>query len=91
MIESFYPKVKGAGWPLIGVERMLRIRFLRHGLKLSDTAVEEALFDARAMCAALRALTWVRSYISLFACGLYCANIEQRIRLTGCSELRDHS
>ena len=42
MIESFYPKDKGAGRPTIGVESMLRIHFLQHRFYLSDIAVEEA-------------------------------------------------
>jgi IS5 family transposase len=40
---------KGAGRPPIGVERMLRIHFLQHWFNLSDPAVEEALYDSRAM------------------------------------------
>ena len=42
MIESIYPKEKGAGRPTIGVESMLRIHFLQHWFYLSDIAVEEA-------------------------------------------------
>ena len=49
VIEPFYPKPKGAGRPPIGVERMLRIHFLQHWFNLSDPAVEEALYDSRAM------------------------------------------
>lgn len=49
VIEPFYPKSKGAGRPPIGVERMLRIHFLQHWFNLSDPAVEEALYDSRAM------------------------------------------
>jgi IS5 family transposase len=49
VIEPFYPKGKGAGRPPIGVERMLRIHFLQHWFYLSDPAVEEALYDSRAM------------------------------------------
>lgn len=49
VIEPFYPKSKGAGRPAIGVERMLRIHFLQHWFNLSDPAVEEALYDSRAM------------------------------------------
>jgi IS5 family transposase len=33
----------------VGVERMLRIHFLQHWFNLSDPAVEEALYDSRAM------------------------------------------
>ena len=49
VIEPFYPKGEGAGRPPIGVERMLRIHFLQHWFNLSDPAVEEALYDSRAM------------------------------------------
>jgi IS5 family transposase len=48
-IEPFYPKGEGAGRPPIGIERMLRIHFLQHWFNLSDPAVEEALYDSRAM------------------------------------------
>jgi len=49
VIKPFYPKVKGPGRPPIGLERMLRIHFLQHWFNLSDPAVEEALYDSRAM------------------------------------------
>lgn len=49
IIEPFYPKAEGAGRPPIGIERMLRIHFLQHWFNLSDPAVEEALYDSRAM------------------------------------------
>ena len=51
VIKPFYPKVKckGAGRPPVGLERMLRIHFLQHWFNLSDLAVEEALYDSRAM------------------------------------------
>ncbi len=49
VIEPFYPKADGAGRPPIGIERMLRIHFLQHWFNLSDPAVEEALYDSRAM------------------------------------------
>lgn len=49
VIEPFYPKGEGPGRPPIGVERMLRIHFLQHWFNLSDPAVEEALYDSRAM------------------------------------------
>ena len=49
VIEPFYPKPDGAGRPPVGVERMLRIHFLQHWFNLSDPAVEEALYDSRAM------------------------------------------
>jgi IS5 family transposase len=48
-IESVYPKAEGPGRPPVGVERMLRIHFLQHWFNLSDPAVEEALYDSRAM------------------------------------------
>ena len=48
LIEPFYPK-PGKGRPPVGVERMLRISFLQHWFNLSDPAVEEALYDSRAM------------------------------------------
>lgn len=49
VIEPFYPRPKGAGRPPVGLERMLRIHFLQHWFNLSDPAVEEALYDSRAM------------------------------------------
>lgn len=49
VIKPFYPKPKGAGRPPIGLERMLRIHFLQHWFNLSDPAVEESLYDSRAM------------------------------------------
>jgi len=49
VIEPFYPKGEGPGRPPVGVERMLRIHFLQHWFSLSDPAVEEALYDSRAM------------------------------------------
>src|SRR5574337_281425 len=49
MSLPFYPKTEGAGRPAVGVERMLRIHFLQHWFNLSDPAVEEALYDSRAM------------------------------------------
>ena len=48
LIDPFYPK-PGNGRPPVGVERMLRIYFLQHWFNLSDPAVEEALYDSRAM------------------------------------------
>ena len=48
-IEPFYPKVEGAGRPPVGVERMLRLHCLQQWFNLSDPAVEEALYDSRAM------------------------------------------
>lgn len=49
VINPFCPKPKDAGRPPAGVERMLRIYFLQHWFKLSDSAVEEALYNSRAM------------------------------------------
>lgn len=49
LIEPFYPKNEGPGRPTVGLERMLRIHFLQHWFNLSDPAVEEALYDSRAM------------------------------------------
>ena len=49
VIKPFYPKPQGAGRPPVGLERMLRIHFLQHWFNLSDPAVEEALYDSRAM------------------------------------------
>ena len=49
LIEPFYPKNDGAGRPTVGLERMLRIYFLQQWFNLSDPAVEEALYDSRAM------------------------------------------
>jgi len=49
VIEPFYPKPKGAGRRPIGLQRMLRIHFLQHWFNLSDPAMEEALYDSRAM------------------------------------------
>lgn len=49
VIEPFYPNPKGAGRRPVGLERMLRIHFLQHWFNLSDPALEEALYDSRAM------------------------------------------
>ncbi|MCC6967379.1 MAG: IS5 family transposase [Nitrospira sp. NTP2] len=48
-IEPAYPKAEGPGRPPVGVERMLRLHCLQQGFSLSDPAVEEALYDSRAM------------------------------------------
>ncbi|WHZ21208.1 MAG: Mobile element protein [Nitrospira sp.] len=45
-IEPVYPKAEGPGRPPVGVERML---CLQQWFNLSDPAVEEALYDSRAM------------------------------------------
>lgn len=49
VIEPVYPKGEGSGRPPVGVERMLRIYFLQQWFNLSDPAVEEALYDSRAL------------------------------------------
>lgn len=49
VIKPFYPVPKGAGRPPVGLERMLRVHFLRHWFNLSDPAVEEALYESRSM------------------------------------------
>ncbi|MFA7096630.1 MAG: IS5 family transposase [Gammaproteobacteria bacterium] len=49
LIAPVYPKPAGAGRPPVGLERMARIYFLQHWFTLSDPAVEEALYDSRAM------------------------------------------
>jgi IS5 family transposase len=48
-IKTFYPKPEGAGRRPIGIERMLRIHFIKHWFNLSDPAVEEALYDSRVL------------------------------------------
>ena len=49
-IEPYYPKATSAGGrPPVGLERMLRIHCLQLWFDLSDPAVEEALYDSRAM------------------------------------------
>jgi hypothetical protein len=50
LIAPVYPKGEGAGRPPVGLEWMLCIHCLQHWFKLSDPAVEEALYDLRAMC-----------------------------------------
>ena len=49
VIERVYPKAEGPGRPPVGVERMLRLHCLQQWFNLSDLAVEEALYDSRAM------------------------------------------
>lgn len=50
VIEPYYPKASSAGGrPPVGLERMLRIHCLQLWFDLSDPAVEEALYDSRAM------------------------------------------
>jgi IS5 family transposase len=48
-IEPFYPQAEGPGRPPVGVERMRRLHGLHQGVTLSDPAVEEALYDSRAL------------------------------------------
>jgi len=49
VIEPVYPKAEGPGRPPVGIERMLRLHCLQQWFNLSDPAVEEALYDSRAM------------------------------------------
>jgi IS5 family transposase len=51
LIESHDPKVceDSAGRRPIGLERMLRIHFLQQWYALSDSGVEEALYDSEVM------------------------------------------
>ncbi len=49
VIQPYYPKPEGAGRPPVGVERMLRLHCLQQWFNLSDPAVEEALYDSRAL------------------------------------------
>ena len=48
LIEPFYPGGK-RGRPPLGVERMLRVYFLQQWYALADEALEDALYDSRAM------------------------------------------
>jgi len=48
-LEPYYPQSEGPGRPCIGLERMLRIHFIQHWFNLSDPAVEDALYDSRAL------------------------------------------
>ena len=49
VIEPIYPKANGPGRPPVGIERMLRLHCVQQWFSLSDPAVEEALYDSRAM------------------------------------------
>ena len=49
VIEPVYPKADGPGRPPVGIERMFRLHGLQQWFNLSDPAVEEALYDSRAM------------------------------------------
>lgn len=48
-IRPYYPNPQGAGRRPVGLERMLRIHFLQHWYNLSDPAMEESLYDSRAL------------------------------------------
>ena len=48
LIEPFYPKGE-RGRPPIGIERMLRVYFLQQWYALGDAALEDTLYDSRAM------------------------------------------
>jgi IS5 family transposase len=49
VIEPVYPKADGPGRPPVWIERMLPLHCLQQWFNLSDPAVEEALYDSRAM------------------------------------------
>lgn len=49
LVEPVYPNPPGAGRRPIGIERMLRLYFLQQWFNLSDPAVEDALYDSRAL------------------------------------------
>ena len=49
VIEPVYPKAEGPGRPPVGVDRMRRLHCLQQWVNLSAPAVEEALYDSRAM------------------------------------------
>ena len=49
VVEPVYPKADGPGRPPVGIERMLRVLCVQQWFNLSDPAVEEALYDSRAM------------------------------------------
>jgi IS5 family transposase len=48
-IKPIYPKAEGPGRPPVGIERMLRLHCLQQWFNLSNPAVEEALYDSRAL------------------------------------------
>lgn len=48
-LAPYYPDPQGVGRRAIGLQRMLRIYFMQHWYSLSDPAMEEALYDSRAM------------------------------------------
>ena len=49
LVEPVYPQGQGDGRLPLELERMLRIHYLQHLVNLSESAVEEALYDLRAM------------------------------------------
>jgi len=49
VIEPVYPKADGSGRPPIGIDQMLRVLCLQQWFNLLDPAVEETLYDSRAM------------------------------------------
>ena len=48
-IEPFYPKVKGAGRPPIGLARMLRMYVAQQCFGLSDEGIEDAIYDSQSI------------------------------------------
>ena len=48
-IAPYYPQVKGAGRPPIGLHRMLRIAVAQNCFCLSDEGMEEAIYDSQAI------------------------------------------
>lgn len=49
VIEPVYPQADGPGRPPVGIDRMLRLHCLQQWFNLADPAVEEALYDSRAL------------------------------------------
>jgi IS5 family transposase len=49
VIEPHYPKSAKRGRPPIGLERMLRMYFVRQWHGLADEAVEDAVYDSQAL------------------------------------------
>ena len=47
VIETFYPKVEGAGRPPIGLARMLRMYVAKQCFGLSDEGIEDAIYDSQ--------------------------------------------
>lgn len=45
-VESFYPKAEGAGRPLIGLARTLRMYVAQQCFVLSDEGIEDATYDS---------------------------------------------